>query len=135
MSTWGYDLDGVLLPDIDYRKYNDHQSHCDTLRNLKPLFIPRGPYVIITGRGKETGPITLSWALEYLKDNPPCVVYCSNPDFRKAAQYKISVINRIGVSVYVESDPEMAKLIKQGCPKTKVVCFKQVVQKGLSCIK
>lgn len=108
----GYDLDGVLGPDIII-KGNLGELLRIRDQNLKPLFNPPGEWVLITGRPIEDRKSTTKWILDNF-ENPPVKIYHKNESLDTAAEYKASVINKIpDLRLFIESDESQVEYLTQ----------------------
>lgn len=103
----GYDLDGVLVSDAFWDKETIRLR-----RLLKPLFIPESDFVIITGRPVEDNVGALAYWVKSSFNTNIKHLYCANADWKKAAEYKASVLlTHPEIYIYFESDPEQVKII------------------------
>jgi hypothetical protein len=126
-----YDLDGVLTADILFEQHSFEQIN--NLRNSHffPLFRPKAPFVIITGRPIEDAPLTERW----LSFNGiiPCHLFHGNIDIEKAAEYKMEVLNSsVGIKVFVESCRKQAEFLQAKCVNTKVIHFETFILEALN---
>ena len=129
----GYDIDGVLCQDIAVLK-------SDTLINrvnYQPFFNPPHPWVAITGRPPIDKNATMEWFRRYFK-NPPQEIYFNTTfktsDPHNGAQHKAETINKLGLTLYIESCHQQAKEIQDLCPSTLVIQFSDLVEQTLDSI-
>lgn len=129
----GYDLDGVIansrwihLVASKLRLYK-FKTLWKFLRiislfaTLKTRPLPGS--VIITGRALGDKFITLIWLKLHKIQNEiyfsPCNIY--SPE--KAIKHKIETINRLGIDIFFEDDPEIARILEKECPNTRIVLW------------
>lgn len=98
MVKVGYDIDGVLTNG----------------------FIREKPYVLITGRTINQWEDTI-----YDFGHLHCPVYLRPfglpEDQKAAAEWKMNMINWIGLDKYYEDNPEIVRYLKRNCPHTTIV--------------
>lgn len=115
----GFDLDGVLCPDIDldWDKPGFDFSYLFDLRmKLPPMFVPQGRYTIITGRPFDDKKHTEEWMKKFnlhpvdIRFNPKDPV-----DWRVVAQHKVDTIMelRYSLTLFVESSHKQVEYIRQ----------------------
>lgn len=118
---YGYDLDGVLLPDLNGLKGlkdSDIQPLLEMRRDyLEPIFIPEGSYYIITGRPYIDKDDTYKWSDKFLIRNPPLDIIINinstpNSSELDAAMFKTKMIYEKGIDIFIESNPIQAKHIQ-----------------------
>jgi len=114
-----YDMDGVICSDLNlpWNEPNFDYDFCFELRmKLNPIFVPVGPYVIITGRSNFDKPHTKEWCSHY-KLFPQEIYYNPNDpvDWKLAAKHKADTIVRLQhtLSVFVESSHDQVEFIRQ----------------------
>lgn len=118
MNVFAYDLDGILLADISYEKLDSFYSHNDLViirSKTEPIFIPKSPYYLITGRPIEELSFTQSWIDEYFKPTErPLALFHTNGDWKHASVYKADILNsHPKITVYFESCKLQVKYIKK----------------------
>ena len=120
----GYDLDGVLISDLNWPPSMQLEEFLK-LRQDEPFpnFIPKGEYYIVTGRNYTDRPYTENWIKKNLVKNMPYKLFHGCHDFRKAAEYKASVINAQDIQVFIESDLNQVKYLTKNCPNCRVIHF------------
>lgn len=128
----GYDLDGVLISDLNWPEATCLREFLE-IRRSEPRanFIPKGQYVIITGRNTTDYNYTVEWVERCLKDNLPMTLYHGCPDHRVGAAYKAKIINEQGITVFVESAWEQVEYIRKHCPNCKVYHFGSLVSETI----
>ena len=146
MVTIGYDLDGVLLTDFDFRGLENGKHGVSipemliVRRRLKPLFQPKGKYAIITGRPKDAVEETESWVEEYLDVKPTYLYISGGIPLREeaSAKYKARCIKEVGLHTFIESSAEIAELIVRELQVLRYSCYVATTQmmasKGLGII-
>ena len=97
-----YDLDGVLLPDYNHCPHLTEQEFYDQTLFVKPLFSPKGQFVILTARPESQRPRTIQW-LEQLTTKPQQLIM--RPDsFELHYEYKLNQLELAEYSIFLESD-------------------------------
>jgi hypothetical protein len=124
----GFDLDGVLVADLMFYEPVEKYLHNRSLMNA--LFVPKKPYVIITGRPYTDTAYTIDWALRELKENPPIKIFHGNQDINRAHLYKADMINQYGIERFVESDLTQVEYLRLAT-KAKIYHFKELVSHAL----
>lgn len=114
----GYDLDGVLCPDIDLNRLNQEltlQAVIDARQALVPMFRPESPFVVITGRPGVDKPLTVEWLRHYFKDVDYQLFHNRGGPMSKmdSAHFKSGLILSLGLTLFIESDEEIARLMRQ----------------------
>jgi len=113
-----FDIDGVFIPNwsgigMSLEEYLESRYMWD------PLFEPRFPYCMITGRPAEDKEKTLGWINKTFKSNPPACVYHDNTlgfDLLGSIKYKAWILNRDkSIKVFVESDIDQVVELKKLC--------------------
>lgn len=120
----GFDLDGVLVSDLYWPDDMTLEKFLE-MRATEPFanFIPRGKYVIVTGRNSTDYEYTKAWIEKNLSSNPPQKVFHECVHHSQAAEYKARVINENGIRVFIESDAEQVEYLKANCPNCRVYHF------------
>jgi len=128
----GFDLDGVLISDLFCPKDMPLEEFLE-MRATKPFanFIPKGEYVIVTGRNSTDIEYTKTWVEKNLSSNPPLKLFHDCPDHRLGAEYKASVINQNGIRKFIESDINQVHYLKKHCPNCKVIHFGSFISETL----
>jgi hypothetical protein len=135
----GYDLDGVLVPDLDLEDTPYHplmnEFRC---KRLKPLFVPSGEFVIITGRPISDHKMTSYWVEKNL---PGCVgLWMNDGIINDAVTWKVSQINLWNsiqtiesrkITTFIESDDKQVDILSEKCYDTHIVHFSDFIT---SCI-
>jgi 23S rRNA G2445 N2-methylase RlmL len=109
----GFDMDGVLISDLTLNWSNpDVQDEIEQVRmKCHPIFRPKLPYVIITGRPITEEIHTYKW-LELYGIIPLQIFFKMSGDFEKQTviNHKAAAINKVNsepglyISEFVESD-------------------------------
>lgn len=120
----GYDLDGVLISDLHWPDGMSLEEFLK-MRAEEPYanFVPKGSYVIVTGRNSTDRPYTEAWISKNLASNPPYRLFHDCPDHSQAAEYKARVINQNGIRIFIESDAKQVEYLKKHCPYCRVYHF------------
>lgn len=125
----GYDFDGIFIPDIALppdSTSEDYQHH----RNVMfPLFLPKGPYFIITGRPEEDRKSTLAYIVRHFPDKPVKIFHRPTLDIN-VLEYKASTlasINPSDIDFYLESDRTTAEYLKIHVPNVRIVLFSEMI--------
>lgn len=105
-----FDLDGVLLPDYNQIPKLSEDKFFEQTLYAKPLFQPTYEYDIVTARLEERRDITEQW-LEQMQRKPANLFM--NTDNIPAAEFKYKLIRANNYGMYVESDIEICKKIRE----------------------
>lgn len=129
----GYDLDGVLISDL-FRPIDLSLENFLDMRARFPYpnFVPRGKYVIVTGRNYSDYEYTLAWVRQNLYQNMPEKIFHDCPHHSQAKEYKAEVINQNGIKVFIESDASQVEYLKENCPNCKIIHFGEFINEALS---
>lgn len=114
----GFDLDGVLQPDIR-RSVDFNLSEVDNVRRLmRPLYKPLGKWGIITARRIEDKDKVAEWVSNSFDVQPMFILQsCELSD--SSSSYKARMLDvHPKVSLYIESDPVLAAEIKTKMTRT-----------------
>jgi len=126
-----YDLDGVLLSDIEID--GDIHEFLYRRRKAHPIFIPPKPFCIITARPLVDEEITKEWLKEhniepeYVKFNS----YTTNKDdifdlftIEDAINHKSKCIDEdSNIRIFIESDEEQANGIRNSIKRNDVIVY------------
>ncbi len=136
----GFDMDGVLISDLTLEWSNpDVQDEIEEVRmKCHPIFKPKEPYIIITGRPITEEIHTYEW-LELYGMTPRQIFFKMGGDFLKQTviNHKANSINKVNASnsltitKFVESDIEQVIGI-QKLVNIPVFHFSQFVADELS---
>jgi hypothetical protein len=113
----GLDFDGVLCSDIDYPWEDLKLKELAEFRSkLHPIFMPIGPFVIITGRPEYEKEHTQHWLDTY--HIKPRNIYFNKKepsDWTAVAQHKADTIFslRFNLTIFVESSHKQVEFIRQ----------------------
>ena len=128
----GFDLDGVLMPDM--RFLPDRKHLINTVREwMLPLYQPVGEWCLITSRHPDDAILVANWVKENFRVQPRFIEHYCIPGMDPAA-YKARVLDRLPqIRVYVESDPDTARRIREEMTRTnvRVVVFQDLISGGL----
>lgn len=118
----GYDLDGVLISDLHWSDGMTLEKFLE-MRATVPCanFVPKGSYVIVTGRNSTDVEYTKAWVAKNLSVNMPYKIFHDCPDHRQAVEYKAKVISQNNISTFIESDAAQAEYLKKHCPNCNVI--------------
>lgn len=110
----GYDIDGILAPDIVFNESMFGEVEEVRTYWMKPLFIPEGEYVLITGRPACDAVNTMRWVDHFFRDNTPQSVYHDNVDPLKPELYKMKVLkDNPSIDIFIESDFETTQFLRR----------------------
>ena len=120
----GFDLDGVLISDLNFPDDMPIERFLE-MRASEPYanFVPKGDYVIVTGRNSTDVEYTKAWIEKNLSSNPPYKLFHDCPDQSQGAEYKAKIINQNRILKFIESDIVQAEYLKKHCPYCKVIHF------------
>ena len=120
----GFDLDGVLVSDLYWPEGMTLEKFLE-MRATEPYanFVPKGQYVIVTGRNSTDFEYTKLWIEKNLFENPPYKIFHSCENHSQAAEYKAKVINEHNIDVFIESDKGQVEYLKKHCPNCRVYHF------------
>ena len=105
-----YDLDGVLCPEFRQIPAKNAEQILLMTLSLQPIFQPKHPYVIITGRTNSN--ITMQWIQENLKLQPKYIFI--NEENIKPELFKVQTLNsHPNIEYFTESCPEQTKYIRK----------------------
>lgn len=135
----GYDLDGVLCPDIDIGATVNKQLHGGALigmvvharQLMMPMFHPADErFAVITGRPCCDLDLTRSWLHTHFEGRFT-LTHNSGDGLGKweSAVFKAKAIAAMGLKVFVESDAAIAAEIADMSPGVKVIVFQEVARK------
>jgi hypothetical protein len=132
----GYDLDGVIAPDIEWMRSEEIFRECQS--SVCPLFIPPRPFCIITARCPEDEDKTMRWLDKY-DIRPKYVKFgrYSNPisnipekkdihsfGLNSAINHKIESLEEDpNIHMFLESNPKQAEAIKNGVKRSNVIVY------------
>lgn len=127
----GFDLDGVFIPDLKH-EWGNNDGEVLNFRKTKiqPTFIPKGDYVIVTGRPKSDKQDTLEWVSCFLH-NPPLGVYHDNTCMKEPYLYKASIINSLGITIFFESELSQVEKLTELCPSCRIVHFEGMINAAI----
>jgi uncharacterized HAD superfamily protein len=146
----GLDIDGVLVSDvhpeeswdnIDMSSLYWYRKSAVPFINLAKL--PRSfaslpdvklHYVLVTGRPAPDAENTKHWLQRFFQDLPHDLFHCDYDQMTVggSAEHKSNVVNRLNISLFVESCPEQALSITLNCPTCHVVTMDDVIFNGLN---
>ena len=120
----GFDLDGVLCADMHKPENPTREQVLEIVQHrgkFRPLYYPKGDYVIITSRPNEDRQSTIEYIKEHFHQNPPLHIEV-NPGKKlsrmESALFKYDACKKLGVSCFVESCEETAKYMRALVPAT-----------------
>lgn len=130
-SPVAYDLDGVIIGEIDSKNY----PYLLPLRGeLLPLFQPRAPYFVITGRPVCDRDSTLEWMFRYLRERPRIIQFRASLN-HCVLEHKAGELRHLhkhhGVTTYVESDAAQVVYLRENTP-VRVLHFADLIQASLN---
>jgi hypothetical protein len=107
-----YDLDGVLVPDCDHiPNLGQVKELYELLVYMRPTFIPRGDWSIVTARPQEYFYLTEQWIARHFTEYRPQLFQIMTREQRPET-YKLAMINSLALDVYVESDPKIVAYLR-----------------------
>lgn len=120
------DIDGVLTEDVPNWANDDGPKYIDFLKNQKQLFIPdRSIHTLVSGRLEKYRTITENWLHSHNIQFKNLILLNlpNNIERNKinVGAYKADVYNKIGLSLFIESDINEALTIKS-ITKKPVFC-------------
>jgi hypothetical protein len=122
-----YDIDGVLLPDL---QFTDPETDVALRDRIKPYFRPRGEFMMLTGRPVSDRVNTENWLSRW--DIAPVRLFHGNEDWRQHRQYKLMVLRQQpDISVLVESDAETVRYLRRAGVACEVRHFQAVLYGAL----
>jgi hypothetical protein len=132
----GYDLDGVLVPDFEHiDSITTSNEFYNLLLAVKPLFVPRGDYVIITARDAEHKSATQTWARRHLT-NRPQDIYQSRLTGETPAEYKCRMLNsRPHIAYYIESSADIVAEMRPNTKYAQVMVWSEYINQQLRTLK
>ena len=112
MSKIAFDIDGVLVPDCD--KFPDlgglDEFYALTV-NMRPLFKPNGEWYAITARDMQYQHFTERWIRKHFTNKP--IELWHESDSSNPPAYKAEVINKNGITKYIESDITIVEYLRK----------------------
>lgn len=113
-----FDIDGVLCEDVPKTENDDGEKYKKFISNSRPLYIPdRQIHTIVSGRLEKYRKITENWLNSHnIKYRRLVLLNLPNNLERgkiNVGEYKAKVYNQSGCLVFIESDLNEAKTIKQ----------------------
>jgi len=124
-----YDLDGVFVPNLDFERGVQKSLLMFRRFYMFPIFIPEGPYYMITGRPVSDRMDTKFWIEFMMHDNKPVKLFHDNQKLENVITYKAKILNENKeITMFVESEREQCKslvpLVRNDC---MIVCFKDII--------
>lgn len=103
-----FDLDGVLVPDcLHIPSVGDARDFYQLTVYMKPIFVPRGEFGLITARDPQVRGTTETWLQQHFA-NQPAALWHNCPVGQDPSVYKAEILNsNPGIRLYVESDPNI----------------------------
>lgn len=129
----GYDIDGVLCQDLHpqvFDRFGDELMY-STRSVYLPLFKPDGEWIAITGRTMDDKVTTEKWFAENFKENPPLAIYFNQLEWFRAVEHKASIINKLEISHFIESDILQVLKLRELCHRTKIVHFEEMIKQSI----
>jgi hypothetical protein len=130
MTHIAYDFDGVFIPDFLHIHGKTMLEFYQLTLHCKPIFIPTGPYSVITARDPKFRHILDGWldTFEQLPEN----VYHENTNHAEPWLYKIKILSENPqLTTYVESDPIVCDKIRKSLPNLSVIHFDSFISKSI----
>lgn len=124
----GYDLDGIFVNDVDVDESFDainkfRNWHC------RPLFVPDGDFVIVTGRPIIDFDLTIAWLHKH--SVKPVHLFHGNLDLTNSIQYKADVLNsNPQINLFIESCAEQVEALRQLC-SIPIIHFESLIKRAI----
>lgn len=115
-----YDFDGVIVPDFDYVEVDQADFERVWLA-INPIFEPKGPWCIITGR--HSAGLIIKWCKRHLTNLPECVY--ANELSLSPAEWKLLKLKELGITEFVESDAAQATFLYNNGIDCKI--YKEII--------
>lgn len=119
-DLFGFDLDGTICYEIPWEKIGKVIENAYWLWRIisyfyiKPLFKPRGNFVIISARPEQDRALTEQWLKKH--NIKPLKLILAPKIFENAqerAQWKAAMIKKYNVTMYVENEEYIVKYLSQ----------------------
>lgn len=142
----GYDLDGVLVCDIDISPSSGMDKIFYTRSVMLPLFQPEGDYFILTSRYCADKEDTYKFIEKHFNTKPKFIIHSWGlPDWWEKAKpgelrkhrgmYKAEelkkLIRTIKITAFVESDQSTVELLRREVPEVNIILFKEHIARSL----
>lgn len=112
MSKIAFDIDGVLVPDCDkFPNLGGLGAFYALTTHMRPLFKPNGEWYALTARDAQYRHYTVDWINNYFTNKPLELWQESNGV--NPPEYKAEVINKHGITKYIESDYDIVEYLKK----------------------
>jgi uncharacterized HAD superfamily protein len=117
LPRWGFDLDGVFCRDPSSRENDDGAGYLEFIRTVPPRFLPTRPIGhIVTCRLEQYRAATEAWlAAHDITYASLTMLDLPSKAARQAqggrASWKAEQVARLGVELFIESDPGQARKI------------------------
>lgn len=115
-----YDFDGVIVPDFDYAEVEQSDFE-EVWLAINPIYEPKGEWCVITGRTSAS--LIIKWCKRHLA-NPPTKVYANGGNLSPAV-WKLAILQELGITEFVESDPAQATFLYNNGIDCKI--FKDII--------
>ena len=130
-DIYGYDLDGVLCPDINVEglSFEELMVVVKARYKLKPLFVPNHDhFYIVTGRPHSDYIDTQAWTEKYF--GLKCSLVHNTLDevlnTEQSARFKADNIELFQITVFVESCEKIAERLAQLLPNKTIITFSEL---------
>lgn len=132
----GYDFDGIIVSDVHISKEEEENGKYPFYRSLlRPIFLPRSPYFIVTARPIFDKPDTEVFIDKWFTEKPEFVVYKPSLEV-KSSEYKVTALTNIkkevNVSYFIESDIKQYNYLKDHIPDIKFIHLASLLGKMFS---
>lgn len=112
MSKIAFDIDGVLVPDCDsFPNLGGLEAFYALTTCMRPLFKPNGEWYALTAREAQYRPYTVEWIRKYFTNRP--IELWHESDSTNPPEYKAEVINKQGITKYIESDLGIVEYLRK----------------------
>jgi hypothetical protein len=112
MSKIAFDIDGVLVPDCDsFPNLGGLDAFYALTTYMRPLFKPEGEWYALTAREAQYRPYTIEWIRKYFTNKP--IELWHESDSINPFAYKAEIINKHGITKYIESDLNIVKYLRK----------------------
>lgn len=137
--TIGFDLDGVLCPDIDIDSLEGELDSTVALSRviaarqlLMPMFKPKGNFVVVTGRPYYDLQYTKQWLQRHFGFSALLIHNdVGHLKHEAATNFKARHIKAMKLKTYVESSLTITQMLREACPNTNIIHFDALVINSL----
>lgn len=132
MKKIAFDLDGVLVPDCDQIPHiGGLEDYYNLTLFMRPIFRPKYPWNIITGRSYIYKHLTLLWINKYFDIKPSNIWHEHDKIKLSTNEYKAYIINNEKIDLYIESDYSIVTYLRQHTG-SEIIHFSQFLEMNLN---